>query len=163
MDRGVWNMKITQMNRDVCKQLRDILDDAMQAKLKELGLDVKCGNASFDSELVTFKVDIKVAGSLDKRDKQLSDSLSWYVKYLAEDLEVDEEEILNTEYSEYSGAKWVPSIYYKLVGYNSKAKRYPLIMEDVKTGKRYKFPESFIRKNNFTSSSRALKEGEFVA
>ena len=156
-------MKITQMSRDVCKQLRVDMNEAIKAKLEEYGLEGEFLNGSFDSELVTFKVDIKIVGSLDKRDKQLSDSLSWYVKYLAEDLEVDEREILNTEYSEYSGAKWVPSTYYKLVGYNSKAKRYPLIMEDVKTGKRYKFPESFIRKNNFTSSSRALKEGEFVA
>ena len=151
------------MSRDVCKQLRVDMDEAIRPKLEEYGLEGGFLNGSFDDELVTFKVAIKIAGSLDKRDKQLSDSLSWYVKYLAEDLEVDEREILNTEYSQYSGDKWVPSTYYKLVGYNSKAKRYPLIMQEVKTGKRYKFPESFIRKNNFTSSSRELREGEYEA
>ena len=139
MDRGVWNMKITEINRDVCKQLRDILDDAMQAKLKELGLDVKCGNASFDSELVTFKVDIKVAGSLDKRDKQLSDSLSWYIKYIAEELGVDKDDVLNKEYR-------MGVTRYKLIGYNSKAKSYPLIMQDTKTGKKYKFPDNIIKR-----------------
>ena len=133
-------MKITEINRDVCKQLRDILDDAMQAKLKELGLDVKCGNASFDSELVTFKVDIKVAGSLDKRDKQLSDSLSWYIKYIAEELGVDKDDVLNKEYR-------MGVTRYKLIGYNSKAKSYPLIMQDTKTGKKYQFEEIMIRRS----------------
>ena len=111
----------------------------MQAKLKELGLDVKCGNASFDSELVTFKVDIKVAGSLDKRDKQLSDSLSWYIKYIAEELGVDKDDVLNKEYR-------MGVTRYKLIGYNSKAKSYPLIMQDTKTGKKYKFPDNIIKR-----------------
>lgn len=157
-------MKITQINRDVCKKLRVDMNEAIRSKLEEYGLEGEFLNGSFDDELVTFKVDIKIAGAMDKRDKQLSSSLSWYVKYLAEDLEVDEEEILNKEYSEFSGdTNWRRSTYYKLVGYNSKAKRYPLIMENTKDGKRYKFPESFIRKRSFISSSRELREEEFVA
>ena len=151
-------MKITQINRDVCKQLRVDMNEAIRSKLEEYGLEGEFLNGSFDSELVTFKVDIKIAGAMDKRDKQLSSSLSWYVKYLANDLEVDEEEILNREYSEYSGDKWKPSTYYKLVGYNSKAKRYPLIMENIKDGKRYKFPESFIRNARFSSRYKAIGE-----
>jgi hypothetical protein len=138
MVRGVWNMKITQMSRDVCKQLRVDMNEAIRSKLEEYGLEGEFLNGSFDSELVTIKVDIKIAGSLDKRDKQLSDSLSWYVKYLANTFELDEELILNEEYESNRGK-------YKLVGYNSKAKRYPLIMENIKDGKRYKFPESTIR------------------
>jgi len=149
-------MKITQINRDVCKQLRVDMNEAIRSKLEEYGLEGEFLNGSFDDELVTFKVDIKIAGAMDKREKQLSSSLSRYVKYLAEDLEVDEREILNREYYG-SGDQ------YKLVGYNSKAKRYPLIMENIKDGKRYKFPESFIRKRSFISSSRELREEEFVA
>ena len=64
--------------------------------------------------------------------------MSWYVKYLANDLEIDEEEILNKEYLHGRDK-------YKLVGYNSKAKTYPLIMENIKTGKKYKFDEFTIR------------------
>jgi len=36
---------------------------------------------------------------------------------------------------------------YKLIGYNSKAKTYPLIMQDIKTGKKYKFEEIMIRRS----------------
>jgi len=152
-------MKITQINRDVCKQLRVDMNEAIRSKLEEYGLEGEFLNGSFDDELVTFKVDIKIAGAMDKRDKQLSSSLSWYVKYLAEDLEVDEEEILNKEYSEFSGdTNWRRSTYYKLVGYNSKAKRYPLIMENTKDGKRYKFPESFVRNARFSSQHKAIGE-----
>ena len=131
-------MKITQINREVCKQLRIDMNEAIKAKLEEYGLEGEFLNGSFDNELVTFKVDIKIAGAMDKRDKQLSSSLDWYVKYLANDLEIDEKEILNKEY--FHGRDK-----YKLVGYNSKAKTYPLIMENMKTGKRYKFGESIVR------------------
>ena len=93
-------MKITQIDRDVCKQLRVDMNEAIRSKLEEYGLEGEFLNGSYDDELVTFKVEIKVAGTLDKREKQLASSLIHYVKYLAQDLEVDEEEILNKEYRE---------------------------------------------------------------
>ena len=132
-------MKITQINRDVCKQLRIDMNEAIKAKLEEYGLEGEFLNGSFDDELVTFKVDIKIAGAMDKRDKKLSDSLTWYAKYIAEELGVNKEEILNKEYR-------MGVTRYKLIGYNSKAKTYPLIMQDIKTGKKYKFEEIMIKR-----------------
>ena len=140
MVRGVCNMKITQMNREVCKQLRVDMNEAIRSKLEEYGLEGEFLNGSFDSELVTFKVAIKIAGSLDKRDKKLSDSLTWYAKYIAEELGVNKDDILNKEYR-------MGVTRYKLIGYNSKAKTYPLIMQDTKTGKKYKFEEIMIRRS----------------
>ena len=133
-------MKITQINRDVCKQLRVDMNEAIKAKLEEYGLEGEFLNGSFDDELVTFKVDIKIAGAMDKRDKKLSDSLTWYAKYIAEELGVDKDDILNKEYR-------MGVTRYKLIGYNSKAKTYPLIMQDIKTGKKYKFEEIMIRRS----------------
>ena len=132
-------MKITQINREVCKQLRIDMNEAIRSKLEEYGLEGEFLNGSFDNELVTFKVDIKIAGAMDKRDKKLSDSLTWYAKYIAEELGVDKDEILNKEYR-------IGVTRYKLIGYNSKAKTYPLIMQDIKTGKKYKFEEIMIRR-----------------
>ena len=131
-------MKITQINRDVCKQLRVDMNEAIKAKLEEYGLEGEFLNGSFDNELVTFKVDIKIAGAMDKLDKKLSDSLTWYAKYIAEELGVDKDDILNKEYR-------MGVTRYKLIGYNSKAKTYPLIMEDMETGRKYKFRESVVR------------------
>lgn len=133
-------MKITEINRDVCKQLRIDMNEAIKAKLEEYGLEGEFLNGSFDDELVTFKVDIKIAGAMDKRDKKLSDSLTWYAQYIAEELGVDKEEILNKEYR-------MGVTRYKLIGYNSKAKAYPIIMQDIKTGKKYKFEEIMIRRS----------------
>jgi hypothetical protein len=133
-------MKITEINREVCKQLRVDMNEAIKAKLEEYGLEGEFLNGSFDNELVTFKVDIKIAGAMDKRDKKLSDSLTWYAKYIAEELGVDKDEILNKEYR-------MGVTRYKLIGYNSKAKTYPLIMQDIKTGKKYKFEEIMIRRS----------------
>lgn len=133
-------MKITEINREVCKQLRVDMNEAIKAKLEEYGLEGEFLNGSFDNELVTFKVDIKIAGAMDKRDKKLSDSLTWYAKYIAEELGVDKDEILNKEYR-------MGVTRYKLIGYNSKAKAYPIIMQDIKTGKKYKFAENMIRRS----------------
>jgi hypothetical protein len=132
-------MKITEINREVCKQLRIDMNEAIKAKLEEYGLEGEFLNGSFDDELVTFKVDIKIAGAMDKRDKKLSDSLTWYAQYIAEELGVDKEEILNKEYR-------MGVTRYKLIGYNSKAKAYPIIMQDIKTGKKYKFEEIMIKR-----------------
>ena len=132
-------MKITQINREVCKQLRVDMNEVIRSKLEEYGLEGEFLNGSFDNELVTFKVDIKIAGAMDKRDKKLSDSLTWYAKYIAEELGVDKNDILNKEYR-------IGVTRYKLIGYNSKAKTYPLIMQDIKTGKKYKFEEIMIRR-----------------
>ena len=133
-------MRITEINRDVCKQLRVDMNEAIKAKLEEYGLEGEFLNGSFDNELVTFKVDIKIAGAMDKRDKKLSDSLTWYAKYIAEELGVDKDDILNKEYR-------MGVTRYKLIGYNSKAKAYPIIMQDIKTGKKYKFAENMIRRS----------------
>ena len=133
-------MKITEINREVCKQLRVDMNEAIRSKLEEYGLEGEFLNGSFDNELVTFKVDIKIAGAMDKRDKKLSDSLTWYAKYIAEELGVDKDDILNKEYR-------MGVTRYKLIGYNSKAKTYPLIMQDIKTGKKYKFEEIMIRRS----------------
>jgi len=132
-------MKITEINREVCKQLRVDMNEAIRSKLEEYGLEGEFLNGSFDNELVTFKVDIKIAGAMDKRDKKLSDSLTWYAKYIAEELGVDKDDILNKEYR-------MGVTRYKLIGYNSKAKTYPLIMQDIKTGKKYKFEEIMIKR-----------------
>jgi hypothetical protein len=132
-------MRITEINREVCKQLRVDMNEAIRSKLEEYGLEGEFLNGSFDNELVTFKVDIKIAGAMDKRDKKLSDSLTWYAKYIAEELGVDKNDILNKEYR-------IGVTRYKLIGYNSKAKTYPLIMQDIKTGKKYKFEEIMIRR-----------------
>ena len=133
-------MKITEINREVCKQLRIDMNEAIKAKLEEYGLEGEFLNGSFDDELVTFKVDIKIAGAMDKRDKKLSDSLTWYAQYIAEELGVDKDDILNKEYR-------MGVTRYKLIGYNSKAKAYPIIMQDIKTGKKYKFEEIMIRRS----------------
>ena len=133
-------MKITEINKEVCRQLRVDMNEVIKAKLEEYGLEGEFLNGSFDNELVTFKVDIKIAGAMDKRDKKLSDSLTWYAKYIAEELGVNKDDILNKEYR-------MGVTRYKLIGYNSKAKTYPLIMQDIKTGKKYKFEEIMIRRS----------------
>ena len=126
-------MKITTINKKVCAQLREEMNKVIASKLAEFGLEGEFKNATFDDSLVTFKVDIKLAGTLGKRDKDLATALNYYLGYIAIECGVSKEYMANYEYC-VAGDK------YKLVGYNSKAPKYPLVMEQLKSGEKYKMP-----------------------
>ena len=130
-------MKITTINKKVCAQLREEMNKVIASKLAEFGLEGEFKNATFDDSLVTFKVDIKIAGTLSKRDKDLASALDYYLGYIAIECGVAKEYIANYEYC-------VDGDKYKLVGYNSKAPKYPLVMEQLKSGDKYKMPTEVI-------------------
>ena len=52
-------MKITEINRQTCKQLRDILQDALN-KADVEGVDIQVGRATFNDSNVTFKIEVAV-------------------------------------------------------------------------------------------------------
>lgn len=133
-------MKITTINKKVCAQLREEMNKVIVSKLAEFGMEGEFKNATFDESLVTFKVEIKLAGTLGKRDKEENRALNSYLEYLAIKFSVSKEYIANYEYR-------VGGENYKLVGYNSNAQKYPLIMEELKSGKRYKMPTEVITDN----------------
>ena len=91
-------MKITTINKKVCAQLREEMNKVIASKLAEFGLEGEFKNATFDDSLVTFKVDIKLAGTLGKRDKQLASALDYYLGYIAIECGVAKEYIANYEY-----------------------------------------------------------------
>ena len=130
-------MKITTINKKVCTQLREEMNKVIAGKLAEFGLEGAFKNATFDDSVVTFKCDIKLAGTLGKRDKELNRALNAYLDYLAIKCDVSKEYIANYEYC-VAGEK------YKLVGYNSKAPKYPLVIEKLTTGEQYKLSTEII-------------------
>lgn len=132
-------MVFEKIDREACKFIRAELNSVIAEKLSGFGLEGAFLSASFDDERVTFKVEIKKSGVLGERDKRVSESLTRHVKWMAEDLGVDSNKILNMVYRNGSDT-------FKLVGHNSRAKRFNLIMENLKNGKRYKFTEDIVRK-----------------
>ena len=97
-------------------------------------LDIQIGNASFVDTEVTFKLSVKVKGSKPKEERDLDHYLSVF------GTRWDKDRIVN--YSAHNN-----NMDLKLVGYKRANRKYPFILQDVKTLKRYKFPTDWVNAN----------------
>ena len=119
-----------QTVRELRDQLQTILDKNAPMQSSMLAdLDIHIGNASFVDTEVTFKLSVKVKGSKPKEERDLEDYLNFYA-------ELDKDRIV--KYREMD---------LKLVGYKRANRKYPFIVQDVKTLKRYKFPTDWVNAN----------------
>ena len=126
------------INKQTVRELRDqlqvILDKNAPMQSSMLAdLDIHIGNASFVDTEVTFKLSVKVKGSKPKEERDLEDYLNFYA-------ELDKDRIVN--YSAHNN-----NMDLKLVGYKRANRKYPFILQDVKTLKRYKFPTDWVNAN----------------
>ena len=127
------------MNKQTVRELRDqlqvILDKHAPMQSSMLAdLDIQIGNASFVDTEVTFKLSVKVKGSKPKEERDLEDYLSVF------GTRWDKDRIVN--YSAHNN-----NMDLKLVGYKRANRKYPFILQDVKTLKRYKFPTDWVNAN----------------
>jgi len=127
------------MNKQTVRELRDqlqvILDKHAPMQSSMLAdLDIQIGNASFVDTEVTFKLSVKVKGSKPKEERDLDDYLSMF------GTRWDKDRIVN--YSAHNN-----NMDLKLVGYKRANRKYPFILQDVKTLKRYKFPTDWVNAN----------------
>ena len=127
------------MNKQTVRELRDqlqvILDKHAPMQSSMLAdLDIQLGNASFVDTEVTFKLSVKVKGSKPKEERDLEDYLSMF------GTRWDKDRIVN--YSAHNN-----NMDLKLVGYKRANRKYPFILQDVKTLKRYKFPTDWVNAN----------------
>ena len=124
-----------QTVRELRDQLQTILDKHAPMQSSMLAdLDIQLGNASFVDTEVTFKLSVKVKGSKPKEERDLEDYLNFYA-------ELDKDRIV--KYREMD---------LKLVGYKRANRKYPFILEDLKTSKRYKFPTDWV--NNMMTKEK---------
>ena len=127
------------MNKQTVRELRDqlqvILDKHAPMQSSMLAdLDIQLGNASFVDTEVTFKLSVKVKGSKPKEERDLEEYLSVF------GTRWDKDRIVN--YSAHNN-----NMDLKLVGYKRANRKYPFILQDVKTLKRYKFPTDWVNAN----------------
>ena len=123
-----------QINKQVVKNLRTEIQDMFDNRLDHWDdLVAHVGNASFSDTEVTFKLSVKVKGSKPKEERDLEDYLNFYA-------ELDKDRIVN--YSAHNN-----NMDLKLVGYKRANRKYPFILQDVKTLKRYKFPTDWVNDN----------------
>jgi hypothetical protein len=127
------------LNKQTVRELRDqlqaVLDKNAPMQSSMLAdLDIQIGNASFVDTEVTFKLSVKVKGSKPKEERDLEDYLSVF------GTRWDKDRIVN--YSAHNN-----NMDLKLVGYKRANRKYPFILQDVKTLKRYKFPTDWVNAN----------------
>ena len=115
--------KITQFDKGTLKDFRTELDILLKKYEKKCGVELKSGGIRYTSNTVTVKVEGKVEGTLTDEAKTLE---------LFSDFKFGDR-IRIDQLGEV-----------KLVGYKTRSRKYPFIVEAVHTGKRYKLSQSHI-------------------
>mgnify|MGYP003131894296 CR=1 FL=1 len=119
--------KITSIDRATCTKLRESLNEKLSNILKEeLGITLDFGNASFDSDSVTFKCRIAIEGARSENDKSLE-----FIKPYMSHIDFDKEARIG---------KYL----FKIVGYRNKARTKPWLCRNEFDGKNYVLPQSDI-------------------
>ena len=125
-----------QINKPIVQNIRGKLQNLLEENVGSHMLedyDVHVGNASFTDTEVTFKLNVKVKGSKPKEETDLEEYMSVISKWGDN---WDRDRVVN-----YRGMDL------KLVGYKRANRKYPFILQDVKTLKRYKFPTDWVHAN----------------
>ena len=125
-----------QINKPIVQNIRGKLQNLLEENVGSHMLedyDIHVGNASFTDTEVTFKLNVKVKGSKPKDQTDLEEYLSMTSRW---GTDLDKDRVVN-----YRGMDL------KLVGYKRANRKYPFILEDVKTSKRYKFPTDWVNDN----------------
>ena len=120
MNNMKWENKLT---RDWVKQIRQALQDSIEVD----GFDITVGNASFDDSEVTFKLNLRVKGAETREQRDL--------RTFAEMDNVDISKI-----AEVRGEK------YSLIGYRTKARSRPYIVQNLINNKEYIFTTDMAQK-----------------
>ena len=120
-----------QINKEVVKNLRTEIQGMFDSRLDNWDdLVAHVGNATFSDTEVTFKLSVKVKGAKPKDERDLED----YISMLGAN--IDKDRIVKYR-----------DMDLKLVGYKRVNRKYPFILQDVATSKRYKFPTDWVNDN----------------
>ena len=122
--------QITAFDKVSLPVLRNEIDAALAAIGEKYGISLVAGNARYavDGSTATFKLDMAIGSGKDRTDvryEKYAQAFERY-KFMVGDLNLNDTYVIR-------GGE------YKIVGYNAKAREYPLILVEQKTQKAYKF------------------------
>ena len=118
-----------QLNKDIVRNIRGKLQNLIDENTGSHMLDDyenHVSNANFSETEVTYKLKVKVQSSKPKEELELENYLSYNPK-------LDNEKVV-----QFKGMDL------KLVGFKPINRKYPFILQDMKTSKRYKFPTDWV-------------------
>ena len=134
-------MIIKEFNKSNLPSFRDQFQKAIASLEKETGVKIDLGNISFNNTQFTTKLTVTAVGASGDTDK---------IKF-----EADAKRMYGIKPEDYGRKFSSHTGTHKLVGLKPTSYKYPLIGEDVKTGKRFKFPQSILGDNIMIEKSKA--------
>ena len=119
--------KITSIDRATCSKLRESLNEKLSNIFKEeLGITLDFGNASYDSDSITFKCRVAIEGARSENDKSL-EMIKPYMSHIDFDKEAR-----------------IGKYLFKIVGYRTNARTKPWLCLNEFDGKEYVLPQDDI-------------------
>jgi hypothetical protein len=115
------------LNRKLVKNLRAVLDDALNDNESFEQFIVEVGSANFSDTEVTFKVNLRIKGAKSQSEKELEDWAGIYKLDLNKVARLDGKE-------------------FKLSGYRRKARKKPFLIKDLQNGGEYIISDDMAKK-----------------
>ena len=128
-------MKVTNFDKPTIKAIRMAMDNALAKVEKEYGITIKTGNARFSGNEVTFKVKANTQSSDGTVNTKEADNWNLYKHTIGlEWLNVGDQIMLQGKY-------------FTLKGYNTRARKSPVNIED-SNGRGYKCSVEMVKMYN---------------
>ena len=115
------------LNRKLVKNLRAVLDDALNDNESFEQFIVEVGSANFSDTEVTFKVNLRIKGAKSQSEKELEDWAGIYKLDLTKVARLDGKE-------------------FKLSGYRRRARKKPFLIKDLQNGGEYIISDDMAKK-----------------
>ena len=128
-------MKVTNFDKPTIKAIRMAMDNALATVEKEYGITISTGNARFSGNEVTFKVKANTLNSSGSANTKEADMLDLYKNSIGLGwLNVGDQILLQGKY-------------FTLKGYNTRARKSPINIEDAQ-GRGYKCSVEMVKMYN---------------
>ena len=128
-------MKVTNFDKPTIKAIRMAMDNALAKVEKEYGITISTGNARFSGNEVTFKVKANTLNSSGSANTKEADMFDLYKNSIGLGwLNVGDQILLQGKY-------------FTLKGYNTRARKSPINIEDAQ-GRGYKCSVEMVKMYN---------------
>lgn len=132
--------KIKKFNKTIARQLATDVMKALQPVLKKYDIQAVEKGGSYTETEFTQKIEFMIAVSEDEnvRDREYKDNLRYANMYGMGLTEKDYNKLFTYD-------KGYRGEVYRFAGLNLKAKRYPIVAQNLTTGQYSRFPDSFAK------------------
>ena len=125
-------MAIKQFDRKNLKALRQDMNAALKAIEAQYGIQINVGNASFSDNEVTFKTKCNTIGEGGKAQTKEANQWKLYA------------ELNGVGQFSVGDRVTIQGQVFTIEGWNTRAKKSPVMIKDVATGKSYKCPKNVL-------------------